>query len=147
MTKFKCSMNKKKESLFKAFEATDSNEVTFSVDGVNVMVTKVDTGEYVQEYTLNDVRGTYNNLLDVIKLVADKAIYDDDFRKPQNWNILDIDEGTLTLAAATTQDGDGDNDPNGDYIADYTVMVDCEIKKPASNDEIEKALSIAKINH
>ena len=141
-----CSMQKKKESLNKTFEVADTGELTFSFDGVNVMVTTVGDGEYVQEYTM-DVRGSFDNLTDVITLVADKAIYDSDFEKPENWNVLDVDQGSVMLSAATTQNGDGDNDPDGKYIADFTIIVDCLITEQASKSEIQNALSAAKISH
>lgn len=81
----KCSMQKKIESLRKKSEMVgDDEKLTFSFDGVNVMVhewSEEGEGRYVQEYTM-DVRGSFNDLTGVINLIADKAIYDDAYKNP-----------------------------------------------------------------
>ena len=146
--KFNCSMQKKIESLRKKSKMLGDDEVlTFSFDGVNVMVhewSEEGEGRYVQEYTM-DVRGSFNDLTGVINLIADKAIYDDAYKNPDNWVVLEVDRGTVTLSAATTQDENGDSDPDGNFIADFTVVVNCTITKPAHQTEIHNALSAAKI--
>ena len=43
------------------------------------------------------------------------------------------------------QDENGDSDPDGNFIADFTVVVNCTITKPAHQTEIHNALSAAKI--
>jgi len=144
----KCSMQKKIESLRKKSETVWDGEVlTFSFDGVNVMVhewSEEGEGRYVQEYTM-DVRGSFNDLTGVINLIADKAIYDDAYKNPDNWTVLDVSNGSVTLSAATTQDENGDSDPDGNFIADFTVVVNCTLTKPAHQTEIHNALSDAKI--
>ena len=144
----KCSMQKKIESLRKKSETVWDGEVlTFSFDGVNVMVhewSEEGEGRYVQEYTM-DVRGSFNDLTGVINLIADKAIYDDAYKNPDNWTVLDVSNGSVTLSAATTQDENGDSDPDGNFIADFTVVVNCTLTKPAHSSEILTALSDAKI--
>lgn len=143
-----CSMQKKKESLLKKTEVVgDDEELTFSYDGVNVMVHEWGEdgeGNYVNEYNM-DVRGSFNNLTDLIKDLAKTAIYDDDYLKPDNWTVLEVDRGSLTLSASVIQDGDGNSDPDGNYIADFNIQVDCTIKKPLHQTEIHNALSAAKI--
>ena len=145
----KCSMQKKKESLLKKTEVVgDDEELTFSYDGVNVMVHEWGEdgeGNYVNEYNM-DVRGSFNNLTDLIKDLAKTAIYDDDYLKPDNWTVLEVDRGSLTLSASVIQDGDGNSDPDGNYIADFNIQVDCTIKKPLHQTEILNALSAAKIS-
>lgn len=143
-----CSMQKKKESLLKKTEAVGDDEgLTFSYDGVNVMVHEWGEdgeGNYVNEYNM-DVRGSFNNLTDLIKDLAKTVIYDDDYLNPDNWTVLEVDNGSLTLSAAVIQDGDGNSDPDGNYIADFNIQVECTIKKPLSQTEIQDALSAAKI--
>lgn len=144
-----CSMQKKKESLLKKTEVVgDDEELTFSYDGVNVMVHEWGEdgeGNYVNEYNM-DVRGSFNNLTDLIKDLAKTAIYDDDYLKPDNWTVLEVDRGSLTLSASVIQDGDGNSDPDGNYIADFNIQVDCTIKKPLHQTEILNALSAARIS-
>lgn len=152
--KHECSMQKKKESLSKVTESIDG--VTYTITGVYVEVHEDSytdgEGKYVDAYNRADLVGArYDSLEKLVRSLADKAIYDDDYRKPENWMAFEYDATTGTLRLDTDVLVDVDNDTatpaeielwkKGEktlYNAHYNVYVRCEYTAVVPKDAIER---------
>ena len=143
-TNFKCSMQKKQESLKKNQSEASAHigkssegDCVFKTDSLLITI-QDKNGKTVKEYE-KPCKGTFNSINDVIKFATDNVImFPSSFASPTKWAVYDggYSDYFVTL---TTRDADP-YDAQGN-VAFYSIDVGCYVLTPAPKSSIDKSIA------
>ena len=108
-TKFKCSMQKKKEALSKVTENLKSAEFTIVGGFVDVYEDDYEKGEgkHYKTYSLKDISmqgKSYKSISELLSDIAENGIYEDIYANPDNWLASEYQDGVLRIETNVTTD-------------------------------------------